>query len=252
MILVVVVGAYETDINSCGKCYSSGETMHCTDLQFTSSFCCSEAQSEQCLQKYTYCTKGLQSATYKQLTCPIQKECPQAKFVTHTEHWSPVKTQLKWEKGSKSINCRVIVKGDASLPGKITIELLEDDGALPLIFFQPSRIVSGSTHGIVENYKMRFPGLKKDGISVYKVPADWSVFLMYNVSDFNGGLKLRSWASPFESEDEFNSISKEFKTARKFVAAQPESEDLLFVGLMGIPFGVLLLALLGYCACQQM
>ena len=137
------------------------------------------------------------------------------------------------------------------LSGKITIELLEDDGALPLIFFQPSKIESKSTHGIVENYKMKFPGLKKDGVNVYKVPTDWSVYLMYNVSDFNGGLKLRSWASPFESEDEFNSISKEFKTTRKFVATPPESEDLVFVGLIAIPFAVLLLALLGYCTCQQ-
>ena len=116
MILVVVVGGYETDINSIRVASATpvgrpDHALHGSSVHFLLLLLGGAIRSEQCLQKYTYCTKGLQSATYKQLTCPIQKECPQVKFVTHKEHWSPVKTQLVWEKGSKSINCRVIVKG---------------------------------------------------------------------------------------------------------------------------------------------
>jgi len=82
------------------------------------------------MNRYDICTVGLDSNLYKMLTCPMYN-CPNDNQLINYEHNAYNREEnhfLDWRFkffNTNAYNCRMIIKADRKLNGKLMIELAE-------------------------------------------------------------------------------------------------------------------------------
>ena len=130
-----VPNIFRTSIYNCGSsCFEKPGRVNCIESEKPfNSVCCNyidPALQERCMSRFDLCSLGLSSNLYKMLTCPMYN-CPndnQLLNYMHSSYNNAQEHQLEWNfrfHNTNAYNCRLFIRADRGLNGKLTIELLE-------------------------------------------------------------------------------------------------------------------------------
>ena len=106
------------------------------------------------MSNYKYCTKNINTPTYKIFTCPGTR-CPNGdpKIVEITEMDKEEKITVNWNAFQNAYHCKVHIKAKKGLNGKIVMDIIKNDDTHSYIYMQPNDFnpAATGTHGILEN-----------------------------------------------------------------------------------------------------
>ena len=123
LALIVPANAFIFDNAKCKLCYLGD--IHCIDAEFQATHCCSEKTFEsECSQLYKYCSRNLDQMIYRDFTCAPEDTCPTPVDIIHQKMNKTKATEVDWSPSfSTSSNCRISVKADSSLNGRLIVKI---------------------------------------------------------------------------------------------------------------------------------
>lgn len=151
--------------------------MHCIDEDFGYAECCSGADPSACMEKFRYCTQGVEQNVYRELTC-MQVSCPKGNKPAIHRHddYALIESEIMdWGIMSNAYQCRVVISASERLNGKLIVEIYSVNDASIRVYQMPNsfnREIYG-TKGILENNRINIT----DEPAIFKVPTDWTVIL---------------------------------------------------------------------------
>lgn len=91
-------------------------------------------------------------------------------------------------------------KVDASLNGKLRVEVLSVKGATAYVIMQPNSFnaTESRTHGLIENNKLD-PQIASGS---YSIPSDWRLIISYNTQIWRGDISVKTWVEQYVKTDE--------------------------------------------------
>lgn len=188
-----------------GGGFSSALTANCVSDDFQTTKCCN-VYDKSCINQYRWCSKGQTSWDYVKLTCPAQ-DCPNSNNVIHHKH-SKFGNRVQhtrewgWDFWLDGYYCRMIIEAEATLNGKILLEVIEKSYQKITIYQMPKNFHNDKYQGIFPNNQI-FKEVKKG--DQFAVPTDWYFMVLFEV-DYDkmyGPMKiiLKSWVSEYTTHD---------------------------------------------------
>lgn len=153
----------------------------------------------------------MQAEDYKYLTCPAAN-CPNdnnVKIIKHDEFDQQRVDEIKWsfDATGYSFNCKVIVRANSGMNGKLNVELSSVGHQSVHVFWLPNKFDNmynedGGPWGILETGRIYYHRKDNDRDSV---PTDWHIIIFYYIDRkiFWGtkSLIIKSWVSHFDKSD---------------------------------------------------
>ncbi len=181
----------------CASCFQKESFSSCISDDFENGICCA---NEECRSKFKYCSHNLSQNKYRMLTCPAYK-CPDGPFVdTHTKMGETKEATREWGRNNIGFNCKYIIRADSEkLNGKIVIDIVRTEESHLYVYLLPNTFDEHRyhTHGILENNHF----FKNVRSGTYRVPTDWSIWLVYHPGNKYGGIQVRSKVENFTEQD---------------------------------------------------
>mmetsp|Transcript_4478 Transcript_4478/g.6688 ORF Transcript_4478/g.6688 Transcript_4478/m.6688 type:complete len:143 (+) Transcript_4478:328-756(+) len=100
----------------------------------------------------------------------------------------------------KGTHCKIEVKADPKLNGKIVLDFALVDDTAVYIFLQPNNFDHDEMHsvGMVENWQVY---KYSKGLDKIQVPTDWTIYIAYNYEYLKGKLSFNTWVEELTEDD---------------------------------------------------
>lgn len=139
---------------------------------------------------------------YRDFTCAPEDTCPTPVDIIHERMNKTKASEVTWKLSlSTSSNCRISVKADSSLNGRLIVKINKIKAALVLaVHLQPNNFNNDEygTHGILPN---NLYYLDQEEGAKFEVPTDWTVFIVYSNGYFPGSLSIFSGVFEYTEKD---------------------------------------------------
>ena len=118
---------------------------------------------------------------YKRLTCPMSN-CPNDNEAINFNHYDYDIDQVHeaaWglTGDSTALNCRMLIKADITLNGKLIIDIEQTSGQSLMVFIQPNGFTKEGVHGMLEN------GLIQNDLTsgTISIPSDFYFLISFRI-----------------------------------------------------------------------